>query len=173
MAIQKVIALDAAGLPAEITPNIVSAGAADSGKIPALNAAGVIDLTMMPAGIGPDQTAVLASEVVAAGAIVNVYNNAGVSTQRNADNTGASRAKSATGWSPNGTASAAVGAVQYNGIIPGLVGLTIGAPYFLGVAGAITAVPPAAGAGATCQLIGYALTATSLQFSPGLPYLRP
>lgn len=44
-----------------------SAGAGDAGKIPALDAAGRLDNSMMPAGIGADTAAITASENLAAG----------------------------------------------------------------------------------------------------------
>jgi hypothetical protein len=74
---------------------------ADAGKIPALDGGGKFDSTMMPAGLGSDSKAVLASEAIAAGSLVDVYNNAGTLNVRKADAT-------ASGKEANGFCNAAI-----------------------------------------------------------------
>ena len=50
-----------------------SAGASDAGKLVALDAAGRINTTMMPTGIGADTAIIVASEALSAGDLVNIY----------------------------------------------------------------------------------------------------
>ncbi|MCP4697676.1 MAG: hypothetical protein GY862_12615, partial [Gammaproteobacteria bacterium] len=59
-----------------------SAGASDSGKIPALDAAGKLHVSMIPAGVGQDVKLILAYEALAAGAFINIYDNAGAANCR-------------------------------------------------------------------------------------------
>lgn len=140
-------------------------GAANAYQIPALNASGQLDQTMMPTGIGPDTTPVTASEALAAGALVNVWSNAGTPNARNADNT--STSKAAVGFVLGAVASGAQATVYMGGIVSGLSGLTPGQQYFLGtVGGVVTAAPTAAGT--LTQAVGVAISATQLQFQPGL-----
>lgn len=66
-----------------------SAGAASAGDIPALDESGSIDMSMMPVGLGADTAAIAASEALAAGDFVNIWNSSGAKV-RKADATVAS-----------------------------------------------------------------------------------
>ena len=65
------------GTLTEVSGLASSAGAGDAGKIPQLDAAGRIDASMMPVGIGADTAAITASEALSAGDLVNVWNSGG------------------------------------------------------------------------------------------------
>lgn len=152
------------GVLTEVEAKIASAGAADSGKIVALDAAGKIDATMMPAGIGADTKSLTASEAISAGDIVNIHDSTGAKA-RKADAT--SSGKHAVGFAPSAIANGASGTVQFEGTISGLSGLTIGATYYLSTtAGGITTTAPT-GAGQIVQKVGVAISATELSFEPG------
>src|SRR5687768_2963313 len=71
----KIPALDAAGvLDLTITNGTTtSAGAGDADKLVALDASGRIDSTMMPVGIGADTASITTSEALAAGDLVNIH----------------------------------------------------------------------------------------------------
>lgn len=153
------------GILTQIASIQASAGAGDAGKIPALNAAGTIDSTMMPAGVGSDSTIVLASATIAASSFVNVFNNAGTPNCKPADNT---TPAVCVGFAITGFASAASGTITYAGIVTGLTSIVAGTTYYLGTAGAATATAPTT-AGQIVQVLGYGLTTTSLQFEPGVP----
>jgi hypothetical protein len=139
-------------------------GANSAYEVAALNSAGVFDVTMLPAGLNVDAQSLPATEAIAAGALVNVWSSGGVPSARNADNT--STGKPAVGFASAAIASGSSGTITYAGIITGLTGLTPGAPYFLGTAGALVlaaALPTAAGT--VIQAVGIALSATTLQFN--------
>ena len=141
-----------------------SAGAADAGKIPALDASGRIDNSLMPVGIGADTKNVVASEALAAGALVNIYDNAGTPTVRNADAT--TSGKPVVGFVLAAAASGATATVYFEGTITGLTGLTAGTRMYLDTtAGAITATAPSA-AGNVVQYVGTAISPTELSFEP-------
>lgn len=156
MATQKVVAVNA-GQYIEVTPNITSAGAGDSGKLIALNAAGAIDITAMPAGIGGNVQTMTASEAIAAGAAINVASSGQV---RNANATDAT--KPCHGFSTGSISSAATGPIVLgSGINTSSSSLTAGAPVYLATtSGAVTATAPAA-TGNLLQQVGFALSATS------------
>jgi hypothetical protein len=140
-------------------------GAGNANTIPQLNASGQLDLTMMPNGIGPNTAVIAASEAIAAGALVNVYTNAGAVAVRNADNS--NTAKSANGFVLAAFASAANATVYLTGQITGLTGLTPGATYYLGTVGTpILAANLPTTTGTLLQQVGVALSATILEFAP-------
>lgn len=165
MALQKIIAL-VSGRLAQISPLQASAGSASAGAIVALNSAGQVDSSMLGASSGEASVSVVASEAISAGAIVNIWSNAGVATARNADNTTAG--KEATGFALAAIASGATGTVTLQGVVTGLTGLTPGAYQWLGTVGGVTASPPTT-TGNINQILGTALTATSLMFRPDEP----
>lgn len=167
MAVQKLLALSGAKRK-EIVPVTSSAGAADGGKIAALDlTTGKWHPSLLPAGVGPEIRSIMTSEALIIGP-VNIYNNAGTLNVRKADAT--SEAKKADGFVLQSYLSGVLADVYIeDGIISGLVGLTIGAEYFLGdTPGTIVA---AAGiptvAGHIIQPLGKALSATELQFIIG------
>jgi hypothetical protein len=145
----------------QYTPIVASAGAADAGKIPALGADGKLDPTLYNAGAGPASRAIVASEAIAAGKLVNFYLNAGALNMRLADN---SNGRPAHGYVLAAVASGATGAAyDLDGVNSQLTGLTIGATYYLGTAGGvITPALDATTATGIDQKIGVALSATEL-----------
>lgn len=165
MALQQFLAL-VGGRIQQLNPLQTSAGSASAGQIVALNSAGQIDATMLGAASGEASISATASEAISAGAIVNVYNNAGTVTVRNADNTAAG--KEATGFAQAAIASGAAGTVTLQGVVTGLTGLTPGAYQFLGTVGAVVSAAPTT-SGSITQIVGQAVSATSLMFRPMEP----
>lgn len=163
MAAARYLAL-VAGRIKQIAATIVSVGAADDGKVVALDATGRIDSSVLPSGVGAETKAVLTSEILNAGNWVNVYNNAGTSNVRKADAT--DPVKYANGFVLAGFANGVNATVYLEGInnqvsaqVAGLVYLSAGTP---GLGGA--AVPTVAGQ--IVQQIGVALSATEVSFEP-------
>lgn len=141
-----------------------SAGAGDSGKIPALDGAGKLDISFLPTGIGANNVVAVASEAIAAGKFINLFSNAGVMGMRLADN---SNNREAHGYVTSSVASAASGtAFRLNTVNASMTGLTPGLSYYLGVAGGVIAtgatLDPVADIGKTDQYLGIAKSATEL-----------
>ena len=113
MAVQKVLALNSNNQPQQYTPLQASAGSGSAGAIPALNAAGLIDETMLPEALA---TTILASEAIAAGAMVNVWDNSGTLNVRNANATDTT--KPCNGWAPSAIGSSSTGQINFGGINP-------------------------------------------------------
>lgn len=143
-----------------MTVAVIVGGGGSANQIPALNASGQLDITMMPPGISADVVTCPASEALAAGALVNFWLNAGVVNARNADNTNTS--KPAHGYTIASVSSSGTAIVyslgQQN---TGVTGLTIGSTYFLGTVGAVTTTPPST-AGSLSQEVGIATSANNL-----------
>ena len=105
------------GQLAEVEATTSSAGSGDAGKIVGLDSSGRIDQTMMPTGVGSETEAMIASETLSAGDIVNIFNDAGTRKARKADNSNARRAH---GFVLAGVTSAATATVYMEGALTGL-----------------------------------------------------
>lgn len=168
-----------------------SAGAGDADKVPATNASGVLDPTLlnaattgnskvvmtksdgtldtsiMPPGIGADTSSVLASEVLAAGDLVNLWNDAGTTKARKADAT--AEGKEVCGFVLAGVASGASATVYHEGKVTGLTGMTPGARQYLATTPGARAEAAPSTAGNVVQHVGFAINATTLSFEIGEP----
>lgn len=157
----KVPALNASGVLDLTILNAknTSAGAGDAGKIPALDAAGRLDTSMMPVGIGADTASVVASETLAAGDLVNIWNNAGTANARKAD--ASTSGKEAHGFVLAGFAAAAAATVYFEGTNTQQTGLTPGVQFLSATTpGKATNTAPT-GTGKVVQRVGLATSATS------------
>lgn len=144
-----------------------SAGVGDANKIVETNAAGVLDATLMPPGFGVSVKSYTAFEAIAAGKLVNIFDDAGTGKVRLADATAASSGKRAHGFSLLGAASGAA-CVTYisDDLNTAVTGLATGTEYYLGTAGGVvTAAASTTTAGQTVQRIGVADSATVLVVS--------
>jgi len=163
-------ALNAAGVLDQsiVNAKVVSAGAGDSGKLPALDATGHLDQSVMPVGIGADTASVLASEALADGDLVNVWNNAGVAAARKAD--GSTTGKEAHGFVQAAVASGAAAVVYFEGINGHVVGLTPGRQWLSATTPGKSAAASPTGSGQTSQIVGFATSATSftMQSEPAI-----
>lgn len=163
MALQKFLAL-VSGRKQEVSPVDSSSGAGDAGKIVALDSTGKIANSMMPVGIGADTKTVPASENLAAGDFVNLWNDAGTLKARKADATASG--KEADGFVLAAVTAPANADVYFEGTNTQLTGLTAGARYYLATtAGGATTTPPNT-AGNVVQYLGRALSATEISFEP-------
>jgi hypothetical protein len=155
------------GVISELEALVTSAGAGDAGKIPALDATGKLDNSLMPVGIGADMKILPASENLAAGDLVNVWNDSGTAKVRKADATTAG--KEANGFVLSAVTLGNNATVYFDGTDTQLSSLNPGAVYYLATtAGGVTDAPPS-GSGNVVQRVGRALSATELTFEPGEP----
>jgi hypothetical protein len=169
-----------------------SAGAGDANAIPALNANGVLDptilnatvtsaankiaqldgsgrldTTVMPVGIGADTAILVASEALSAGNYVNVFDaGSGVFKVRKADATVAG--KEAMGFVLAAVSLGANATVYFEGTNTQVTGQTPGNVFLQTTAGAGAAAVPSA-SGNVVQCIGFAVSATAVNFQ----YNRP
>lgn len=147
----------------QVEATVTSAGAGDAGEIVALDAAGRIDSSMMPVGIGADTQVITTSEALAAGDLVNIHNSSGAKV-RKADATAAG--KEAHGFVLSSFGSAASATVYFEGTITGLTGLTAGNQFLATTPGTSDETPPNT-SGNVIQKVGVATSATTLNFEPG------
>ncbi|HMN55624.1 MAG TPA: hypothetical protein PKE15_00120 [Ottowia sp.] len=163
----RVPALNAAGVldASIVNAKSTSAGAADAGKLAALDGSGRLDTTMMPVGMGADTKSIQASEALSAGDFVNVHNSGGARV-RKADATTAG--KEAHGFVLAAVASGANGTVYFEGANSGVSGQTPGNVFLSTTPGAATSTAPSA-AGNVVQRIGFAVAATEINFQSQPP----
>ena len=160
-------ALNASGIldSTIVNSKTTSAGAGDSGKIVALDAAGRIDSTMMPVGIGADTATITTSEALAAGDLVNIHSSTGAKA-RKADATTAG--KEAHGFVLSAFGSGAAATVYFEGTNTAVTGLTPGPLFLATTAGGVSSIAPSA-AGNIVQRVGFAISATALNFQSQPP----
>lgn len=149
------------GALSEVQPITTSAGAGDASKIPQTDGSGRLDITLMPLGIAAEVASIVASENLAAGDLINIFDSSGSIKVRRAD--ASSPAKEAHGFVINSVTSGGTASVYYGNINTGVSGLTIGLTYYLSGAtpGAVTTTPPTT-AGYIVQKIGRSISTTSL-----------
>ena len=190
----KIPALNASGvLDATIVNSVTtSAGAGSSGKLPALNASGILDdtilnatvtcsaskivkldasgkldSTVMPTGIGADTAIIVASEALAAGDLVNIYNNAGTANVRKAD--ASTSGKEAMGFVLSAVASAGNATVYFEGTNTQMTGMTPGLQFLSATTAGKTVATAPTGTGKVVQRVGFATSATAMNFDGGDP----
>jgi hypothetical protein len=146
---------------------VVSAGASDAGKPIITDASGKMDVTMLPTGVGADTGVIQTTEALAAGDFVNVYNNAGSGACRKSDANG----KRAHGFVKQAYGSGVAATVYFEGTNDQVTGMTPGDVFLSATPGkAATAAPT--GAGILCQNIGFAISATSVNFQNNNPIVQ-
>lgn len=150
-----------------VNAKVGNVGAADAGTIVARGPTGKIDLTDLPTGVGPDTASIAASEALAAGDLVNVWFNAGAAAVRKAD--GSTAGKEAQGFVLAAVASGAQALVYFEGNNTQVTGLT-GGNLFLSVTvpGKTQATAPTS-TGQVAQIVGFATSATSMNFQSRAP----
>ncbi|MGA4634509.1 hypothetical protein ACPA5B_11575 [Pseudomonas solani] len=159
----------------QIVATVISAGVANAGDIPALDDTGRLSTTVMPAGFGANTVAAAATEALAAGDFVNLYGASGTFSARKADN---SNNRPAHGYVTAAVANAATATVYpLDGVNANLTGLTTGADYWLGTAGAVisTALDATSagnqGTNKVSQYLGIARSPTELVTTDSDPVL--
>lgn len=163
----KIPALNATGVldSTIVNSKTTSAGAGDSGKLPALGATGKLDTSFMPTGIAADTAVVAASEALAAGDLVNIYDATGAKC-RKAD--ASTAGKEAHGFVLAAVESAANATVYFEGTNDQVTGLTAGRQFLSTTPGACTATAPS-GSAQVVQRVGFATSATSMNFQSQTP----
>jgi hypothetical protein len=143
-----------------------STGAGDAGAIPALDVTGRLDVTMMPVGIAADVAVVAASENLAAGDLVNIFNDTGTPKVRKADAT--TVGKEAHGFVQAGVTSGANATIYFEGTNANVTGQTAGPVFLSTTAGLSTSTAPSA-AGNVVQRVGFATSSTTMNFQSNDP----
>jgi hypothetical protein len=144
-----------------------SSGAGSSGKTPILDTTGRLDQSMMPVGIVPETGEITASESLADGDFVNIWNNAGTPNVRKAD--ASTTGKEAHGFVLAAASASSVALVYFEGSNTHLSGLTAGTRYLSATTpGGSTGTAPS-GSGQIIQNLGIAISATTLKFEPQQP----
>lgn len=144
----------------EVQPVVTSAGAGDAGKMVQLDSAGRLDATVMPVGIGADTYVANASGNLSAGDAVYITSG-GLIARASAATSG----NQAMGFVLVAATSGNSATMLFEGRNTALSGLTPGVRYYLSdsTPGAVTATP-VSGSGKLHQLLGQAVSSTSLDW---------
>lgn len=160
---------DNAGQTTEREFITTSTGVASAGKGVATDATGRFDASFLPVGIGADTAAIAASEALAAGDFVNVWNSSGAKA-RKAD--ASVIGKEAHGFVLAAVASGASATVYFEGTNTQVTGQTPGRVYLsASVPGQAAATAPNPSGGIN-QVIGFAVSATAINFNSGSPIAK-
>ena len=154
------------GVITEIFGVQTSAGAANAGDLVSLDDTGRIHNSMMPVGIGVDAATVTASEALAAGDWVNIWNDAGTAKVRKADATTAG--KEVHGFVLSAVTGRNPATVDFEGTNTQGGGQTPGPVYLQTTAGRGGATIPSA-SGNVVQQVGVAVSATAVNFERSAP----
>ena len=148
---------------------VVSTGVSEAGDIVALGADGLLDPSVLPAGVGQNVDVIPSFENLAAGDWVNIFDDSGTVKVRKADNSNQRRAHGFVKAAVTAPANASVyGPGELN---DQLTGLTLGVEYYLGTGGGETATIPSA-TGEIAQGLGVTKSTTAIRFNPSQPVLR-
>ena len=153
------------GVLTEIFGVQASAGAGNAGDLVSLDDSGRIDNSMMPVGIGADTSTISASETLAAGDWVNVWNSSGAKV-RKADATTAG--KEAHGFVLAAVTSGNPATVYFEGTNTQVSGQTPG-PVFLQTTAGVGGPTVPSASGNVVQQIGVAVSATAVNFERSAP----
>jgi hypothetical protein len=108
----------------------------------------------------------VASEAIAYGNVVYLYDNGGVLTAQKASAVDSTKPARALCVTPGGVAIGAIGQFVFQGTPACFSGVTRGTNYYLSVTpGLITSVIPSGGT-AVAQLLGFGLSTTQIWFNP-------
>lgn len=155
------------GLPTEVAGVQSSAGAGNAGDIVALDDNGKLDTTMMPTGVAADVAVITASEALAAGDLVNVWNSTGAKV-RKAD--ASTSGKEAHGFVKAAVSNGAAATVYFEGSNDQVTGLTPGVQYLSAATAGLSTTTPPSSTGNVVQRVGIATAAGVLNFEQGQPY---
>lgn len=147
----------AGGRETMVEATVVSTGAGEAGDIVALNSSGKLDITVLPAGVGPLVITGTAAENLTAGDFININSSGAI---RLAD---ASNDRPAHGFVKDSFATSATATVYLRtGINDDLSGMTPGARQYLDSAGNRTETVPVTPGSVIHQFLGIAKSATEM-----------
>lgn len=144
-----------------------SAGAGDAGKIPAVDSTGKLDASFMPTGIAADTALVQASENLAAGDLVNIWDSSGSFRVRKADASVAG--KEAHGFVLVAVTSGNNATIYFEGSNTQVSGLTAGVKFLSAATPGLVVATAPSGSGNVVQRVGFATSATVLNFQSEEP----
>lgn len=163
----KYLKVGAGGLHEEVEGTVTSAGAGDAGKIPALGAAGRLDETLMPVGIGADTAVLVASENLAAGDFVSVWDDVGTAKVRKSD--ASDSAKRANGFVLAAVTLGENATVYFEGTNTQLSGLTAGDVWLSTTTPGDVQQTVPTGSGNIIQRLGVAVSPTAMNVELSSP----
>lgn len=158
----------------EVEATVVSTGVSEAGDIVALDEDGLLDLSVLPSGIGPDVAVIEAGESLDAGDFVNIYDDGGALV-RKADASAANAGEIAHGFVLDNVASGNNATVYFEGTNNQVSGLTPGTTYVLShtTPGEVLEIGSGTDtAGHSLQTVGVSTSGSALNVELGRPVIR-
>lgn len=156
------------GVPTERVGTVSSTGVNEAGDSVALDTNGRLNESVMPTGIGADTIAIVASENLAGGDFVNIFDDGGTPSARKAD---AATGKEAHGFVLDAVTLGGTATVYFEGNNDSVTGATVGRVFLsAGTSGAFTSTPPT-GSGNIVQVVGVATSPTNINVELGQTYV--
>lgn len=118
-------------------------------------------------GVGIGTRAIVASEALAAGDLVNVWNNAGTPNVRLAS--ALAKGKDANGFVLTAVSAGQVATVNFGGANTAVTGLTAGPLWLSATSPGKASSTPASGSGRVVQKVGFAYSPTEFMFQRDFP----
>ena len=143
--------------------SVQDGGSGGANKVASLDANGRWASTMMPTGIGADTAMIEASEALSAGDFINIYADGSDFKCRKSD--ASTAGKEAYGFVKGAVTSGNNATVYLSGINDQVSGATAGKAYLGTTAGGFSSTAPSA-SGNVVQVLGVAVSATSISFEP-------
>lgn len=162
-----------AGVVTEVPAVTSSAGAGDAGKLAQLDGSGRLDVSVLPAGLGPDVKLIEASENLAAGDYVTIHDSSGALVRKADASDGL--AGQAHGFVLDNVTSGNDATVYFEGPNTALTSLTPGVTYVLShttPGGVVAQSSASTSAGHILQVVGVATAATEVNTEISKPILR-
>lgn len=169
MAGEKFLKINTATGNLEENISVQAGGGGNENKIPALDAAGKLDATMMPTGFGDDVNTITSYEIMSAGDFVNVYYDVGLTGVRVRKADATAEGKEVSGFILTSATAGNPVTVYFEGSNTSLSGLDDGKLHFLSTtAGQSTSTPPT-GSGNIVQRVGYSVSDSIIAFEHSQP----
>jgi len=167
----KFISITPSGQMQEKSSTTTSAGAGDSGRIPALDPDGKLDVSMMPASVGLDTKVAQASENLSSGDFVNFWEETGTLKVRKAD--GSDPTKAAHGYVIDAYLSGENATVFLRGVNSQVSGISKGDRVYLSdVNPGEPTTTPVTTTGHILQFLGTAVDDNQVNFDEFDPIIR-
>lgn len=165
----KLPALNASGFldSSIINSKTTSVGSSDSGKVPALDATGKLDTSFLPVGLGLDTGSIVTSEALSAGDFVNITPTTGLLRKADATSIG----KEAHGFVLSSFGSGVPATVYFEGSNTSVTGQTPGVVFLSTTAGMATSNVSSYTGGKVIQRIGFAYNSTTINFQSDNPII--
>jgi hypothetical protein len=158
--------LPATGAGGYLDPSLLNAATTGVNKVVLTNGSGRLDPSIMPLGFGDDVVSVEAGENLSAGDLVNIYDDSGTAKARKAD---ATNNRPANGFVVAGYTTGQMASIYFEGTNDQMSGMVAGRRFLSATTPGATQTAAPTGTGQIVQIVGFAVSATQMNFEAAQP----